>query len=62
MQFTRIRLFLAAALVSTVPFFGSAPTMEQAATAPAQGVKKSVELDDIIAWKSIGTTVAVQQR
>ena len=58
MQRTRIRLLFAIILISSVPFFGSAPTMEQAATAtaPAQAVKKSVELDDIIAWKSIGTT------
>ena len=56
MQSTRTRLFLAAALISAVPFFGSTPAMEQAAAASAQSVKKSVELDDIIAWKSIGTT------
>ncbi|MEO6214078.1 MAG: prolyl oligopeptidase family serine peptidase [Vicinamibacterales bacterium] len=58
MQSIRLRLFFAVALMSTVPFFESVPTMEQAAAvAPAQSVKKSVELDDIIAWKSIGTTV-----
>ncbi|CAN5706727.1 prolyl oligopeptidase family serine peptidase [soil metagenome] len=58
MQSTRTKLFFAIALISAVPFFGTAPTMEQAATAtaPAQAVKKSVELDDIIAWKAIGTT------
>nr|MBA3295669.1 PD40 domain-containing protein [Acidobacteriota bacterium] len=55
------RLLVAAALVFALPFFGSVPTMEQAqpqapATAPAPAAKKSVELDDIIAWKNIGTT------
>ncbi|HXG55500.1 MAG TPA: hypothetical protein VNJ03_09010 [Vicinamibacterales bacterium] len=51
----RRRLLVAGALVSALPFFGSVPTMEQG-QAPAQAAKKSVELEDIIAWKNIGAT------
>ncbi|HXG70096.1 MAG TPA: hypothetical protein VNJ04_05720, partial [Gemmatimonadaceae bacterium] len=51
----RRRLLVAGALVSALPFFGSVPTMEQG-QAPVQAAKKSVELDDIIAWKNIGAT------
>ena len=46
-----LTLALALALPSTVPLFGPAATMQQAAQS-----KRPIELQDIINWKSIGTT------
>ena len=46
-----LTLALALALPSTVPMFGPAATMQQAVQS-----KRPIELQDIINWKSIGTT------
>ena len=53
MKSIRFRVFVVAALVAALPYVSPAPTMEQAP--PANG-KKSVQLEDIIAWKNIGPT------
>ena len=67
MKSIRLRLYFAAALVTALSMAGSVATMEQAA-APAQapaaaqapatspGAKKTIGIDEITAWKNIGTT------
>jgi hypothetical protein len=47
------RLALAVAVLSLAPLVGSPLRMEQA---PAQKATRAIELDDIIAWKTIGAT------
>ena len=54
MKSMRLRLFFIIALVSAIPVFTPVATMEQAATPSA--AKKSVEIEDIIAWKTVSTT------
>ncbi|MEX2662156.1 MAG: hypothetical protein WD227_09500, partial [Vicinamibacterales bacterium] len=54
MKSMRLRLFFIIALVSAIPVFTPVATMEQAATPAA--APKSVEIEDIIAWKSVSTT------
>ena len=54
MKSIRLRVFVVAALVAALPYVSPAPTMEQA---PPVNGKKSVQLEDIIAWKNIGPTV-----
>ncbi|HJR60014.1 MAG TPA: hypothetical protein VJ813_11465, partial [Vicinamibacterales bacterium] len=54
MKSMRLRLFFAIALITAVPVFGPAASMEQAA-APA-AAKKSIEVEDVIAWKTVSTT------
>ena len=49
----RLRLFVAIALVTAIPVLGPS-AMEQAA-APQAG-KKSISVEDVVAWKTIGTT------
>ena len=54
MKSIRLRVFVAAALVAALPYVSPAPTMEQA---PAtNGAKKSIQIEDIIAWKGVGGT------
>ncbi|OFW24395.1 MAG: peptidase S9 prolyl oligopeptidase [Acidobacteria bacterium RIFCSPLOWO2_12_FULL_66_21] len=48
------RLIVAIAVLSLAPLVGPAPRMEQAATPTAT---RTVQLEDIIAWKNIGATV-----
>ncbi|MDQ3418414.1 MAG: prolyl oligopeptidase family serine peptidase [Acidobacteriota bacterium] len=55
MKSMRLRLFCAIALVSSIPVFSPVASMEQAA-APA-AAKKSIQIEDVVAWKSIGTTL-----
>ena len=55
MKSMRLRLFCAIALISAIPVFSPVASMEQAA-APA-AAKKSVQIEDVVAWKSIGTTL-----
>jgi dipeptidyl aminopeptidase/acylaminoacyl peptidase len=53
MRLYRVRLLLAVALVTAGPLMRPPATMEQAAPA---AVKKPVNIEDVIAWKTIGTT------
>ena len=54
MKAIRFRVFIAAALIAALPYVSPAPSMEQA---PAtNGGKKSIQIEDIIAWKTIGAT------
>ena len=50
MHTRRPRLLLAIAALVIAPLFGPAASMQQAS-------KKSIEVEDVIAWKSIGATV-----
>lgn len=54
MKSTRLHLFLVTALITAIPVFGPAARMEQSA-APA-AAKKSLAVEDVIAWKNISTT------
>ena len=67
MKSIRLRLYFAAALVTALSMAGSVATMEQAAAparppaaAPAPATspvaKKTIGIDEITAWKNIGTT------
>jgi dipeptidyl aminopeptidase/acylaminoacyl peptidase len=55
MKSNRLRLFLAIALVTAIPVLGPTASMEQAA-APA-APRKAVNVEDVIAWKTVSTTV-----
>ena len=48
------RLLTAIAVLALVPFAAPSARTEQA---PASGSKRAIQLEDIIAWKSIGVTV-----
>lgn len=50
MKLRRSRLLLSVSVLVLMPLFGPAATMQQAA-------KRPIEVEDIIAWKSIGATV-----
>ena len=54
MKSMRLRLFFIVALVSAIPVFTPVASMEQAATPSA--AKKSVDIEDIVAWKAVSTT------
>jgi dipeptidyl aminopeptidase/acylaminoacyl peptidase len=54
MKSMRLRLCFAIALITAVPMFGPVATMEQAA-APA-AAKRSLDIPDVIEWKTISTT------
>ncbi len=51
MKSIRLRVFVVVALIAVLPYVAPAPTMEQAP--PANG-KKSMQLQDIIDWKTVG--------
>ena len=53
MKSIRLRVFVVVALIAALPYVAPAPTMEQAP--PANG-KKSMQLQDIIEWKTVGAT------
>jgi dipeptidyl aminopeptidase/acylaminoacyl peptidase len=53
MKSTRLKVFLTIALVTAIPVLGPAPQMQQAVPA---AVKKALDVDDVTAWKNIGTT------
>jgi hypothetical protein len=53
MKSIRLRVFVVVALIAALPYVAPAPTMEQAP--PANG-KKSMQLQDIIDWKTVGAT------
>ena len=55
MKSTLLKLFLTITLLTAVPALGPAPQMEQAAVPAA--AKKTLGVDDVVAWKSISTTV-----
>ncbi|CAN5793120.1 prolyl oligopeptidase family serine peptidase [soil metagenome] len=50
MKSIRLRLFFAIALISAIPVFAPVASMEQAAA------RKSVEIEDVVAWKTVSTT------
>ncbi len=54
MKSMRLRLFLAVAVMTAIPVFGPAASMEQAA-APSVA-KKSMDVEDVTAWKTVSTT------
>ena len=54
MKSMRLRLFFAIALISAIPVFSPVASMEQAASPAA--AKKSIEIDDVVAWKTVSTT------
>ena len=54
MKSMRLRLFLAVAVMTAIPVFGPAASMEQAAAPSA--AKKSMDIEDVIAWKTVSTT------
>jgi hypothetical protein len=54
MKSRRLELFIAIALVSSIPVFTPVASMEQAA-APA-AAKESIGIDDVVAWKTLSTT------
>src|SRR5688572_2529757 len=55
MKSIRLRLFFVVALITALPYFATVPAMEQAAQ--AQAAKKAVDVEDVISWKNISTTV-----
>src|SRR6185503_831762 len=50
MKFRRPRLVLSILVLALAPLFGPAASMQQAA-------KRPIEVEDVIAWKSMGATV-----
>jgi dienelactone hydrolase len=50
MRLSRPRLVLSVLVLALVPLFGPAASMQQAA-------KRAIEVEDVIAWKSMGATV-----
>jgi dipeptidyl aminopeptidase/acylaminoacyl peptidase len=54
MKSIRLRLFLATAIITAIPILGPAARMEQAAQPAA--AKRSVDIEDIVAWKTVSTT------
>ena len=50
MKSRRPRLFLAIAVLAIAPLFGPTASMQQAP-------KRAVEVEDVIAWKTLGSTV-----
>src|SRR4051812_39959318 len=50
MKLRRSRLLLSLSVLVLLPLFGPAATMQQAP-------KRAIEVEDVIAWKSIGATV-----
>jgi dipeptidyl aminopeptidase/acylaminoacyl peptidase len=53
MKSSRLKIFLTIALVTAIPVLGPAPQMQQAVPA---AVKKSLNVEDVTAWKNISTT------
>jgi len=54
MKSMRLRLFLAITLITSIPVLGPTAAMEQAA-APA-AAKTSLDVEDVVAWKTVSTT------
>ena len=50
MKTPRPKLFLAIVVLALVPLFGPAATMQQAP-------KRPIDVSDVIAWKTVGSTV-----